>query len=177
MSIPNDDALLRERPLSSAAMIGSLERYRIIDKKELRRYVPYSSHHIGRLEADGAFPVRLRLGANRVGWLLGEVLDWIDARKNARRGQAPASQKSAPFAVPDSELNCIIDKRALRRFVPYTSQHIARLEPLALFPVRIPVGGNRVGWVLGEVLDWIAALVRERDARLRAQAERRSFAR
>lgn len=53
----------------------------IISKKTLRAMVPYSSVHIGRMERAGNFPQRVRLGANRVGWVLSEVRAWIKARK------------------------------------------------------------------------------------------------
>jgi prophage regulatory protein len=171
MTFTLNDAHLRERALTPALMIGQLERYRIIDKKELRRYVPYSSHHVARREAAGTFPIRLQLGENRVGWLLGEILDWIEARKAARAGQNLPSPRLKSFPITETELNRIFDKKDVRRFVPYTSQHVARLEKQGLFPIRIPVGGNRVGWVVGEVLDWIAERVRERDERLLASIE------
>lgn len=166
MTMITTDAPRRERSLTSAAMIGDLEGYRIIDKKELRRYVPYSSHHVARLEAARAFPRRIKLGDNRVGWLLGEVLDWIEQRKLARAVGLTGSHKVLAFAVSETELNCLLDKKALRRFVPYTPQHVARLEARGLFPSRVQIGGNRVGWVIGELLEWIAERVRERDARL-----------
>jgi len=50
----------------------------LIDKKELVKLVKYSPQHIARLEKAGQFPSRLRLGQNRVAWLLSEVEDWID---------------------------------------------------------------------------------------------------
>jgi prophage regulatory protein len=43
---------------------------RIIDRHERRRLVPYSDNHVLRLERAGLFPVRVKLGPNRVGWLL-----------------------------------------------------------------------------------------------------------
>ena len=52
----------------------------LIDKKELVKLVKYSPQHIARLEKVGQFPKRLRLGQNRVAWLLSEVEDWIDQR-------------------------------------------------------------------------------------------------
>ena len=36
--------------------------------------------HIARLEAAGQFPKRIRLGQNRVAWLLSEVEEWLDVR-------------------------------------------------------------------------------------------------
>lgn len=52
----------------------------LICKKELTKLVKYSSQHIARLEKAGRFPKRLRLGQNRVAWLLAEVEEWIDER-------------------------------------------------------------------------------------------------
>jgi prophage regulatory protein len=58
---------------------------RIIDRHERRRLVPISDVHILRLERAGDFPQRVKLGASRVGWLLSEVLNWIEQRKSQRR--------------------------------------------------------------------------------------------
>ena len=66
------------------AMLLSKRRYpmnhpkQLIDKKALVKLVQYSPQHIARLEKAGQFPKRLRLGQNRVAWLLSEVEDWID---------------------------------------------------------------------------------------------------
>ena len=62
----------------------SSNKDRIIDRHELTRLVLYTPTHIYRLEEQGKFPERVRLGANRVGWVLSEVLDWIEERKDAR---------------------------------------------------------------------------------------------
>jgi len=43
----------------------------------------------------------------------------------------------------------------LRRLVPYTPQHILRLEKKGKFPKRIKVGERRVGWWLHEVMAWL----------------------
>jgi prophage regulatory protein len=61
---------------------------RIIDRHELRRLVPYSDNHVLRLERAGLFPMRVKLGAKGVGWLLSEVLAWIDWRKADRQGRS-----------------------------------------------------------------------------------------
>jgi prophage regulatory protein len=58
---------------------------RIIMSPERRQLVPYSDMHIWRLEKAGKFPQRIKLGPNRVGWSLQEVVDWIDARKSERQ--------------------------------------------------------------------------------------------
>ena len=50
----------------------------------------------------------------------------------------------------------------VERRVPYTRQHLSRLENENLFPRRVQVGGNRVAWVEAEVDDWIEARAAER---------------
>ncbi len=57
---------------------------RIISAKERRTMIPYSDMHIWRLEQDGRFPKRIRLGKGRVGWSLHEIEEWIAARKAER---------------------------------------------------------------------------------------------
>jgi len=57
----------------------------------------------------------------------------------------------------------LITKRALREIVPYTPQHILRLEKQGKFPRRIQVGPNRVAWLEPEVEAWVADRVAERD--------------
>ena len=49
----------------------------------------------------------------------------------------------------------ILSKKALKELVLYSPQHIARLEKAGLFPKRVQLGSNRVGWVESEVLDWL----------------------
>jgi prophage regulatory protein len=61
----------------------------LIDKRELTRLVKYSPQHIARLEKAGQFPKRIRLGQNRVAWLLSEIEEWIDERLQ-RRGSIDA---------------------------------------------------------------------------------------
>jgi prophage regulatory protein len=46
----------------------------------------------------------------------------------------------------------VITRRELRRLVPYTPQHILRLERQGKFPQRIKLVEGRVGWLLPEVL-------------------------
>ena len=51
----------------------------------------------------------------------------------------------------------IITKKELRAIVPYSPQHILRLETTGKFPRRIRIGERRVGWRLSDVLAWIEA--------------------
>jgi len=46
------------------------------------------------------------------------------------------------------------------RGVPYTRQHLGRLEAAGRFPERVQLGEGRVGWIESEVDDWIRALPR-----------------
>jgi prophage regulatory protein len=55
---------------------------------EVARRIPYSQNHLRRLEAQGSFPKRVRIGANRVAWVRQEIDQWIEARLNARNGDA-----------------------------------------------------------------------------------------
>jgi prophage regulatory protein len=59
--------------------------------------------------------------------------------------------------------NRLLDWPQLRPKIPFTRQHIGRLERAGKFPKRIQVGENRVAWLESEVEDWIAARVAERD--------------
>lgn len=58
----------------------------------------------------------------------------------------------------------LITKRQLCSMVPYTPQHILRLEKQNRFPKRIRVGENRVAWILSEIEHWIAERAGERDS-------------
>ena len=57
---------------------------RIIRWSELKSIVPYTRQHIHRLERAGHFPRRVRIGANRIGWLLSEIEAWLAERVDAR---------------------------------------------------------------------------------------------
>ncbi|MDH5453764.1 MAG: AlpA family phage regulatory protein [Paracoccaceae bacterium] len=57
---------------------------RILSKRQLKELVLYSPQHVARLEKAGHFPKRVQLGPNRVGWVEGEVLDWLQSRLDGR---------------------------------------------------------------------------------------------
>ena len=56
----------------------------------------------------------------------------------------------------------IIDWKVLKTKVPYSRQHIKRLEDEGKFPLRVQLGENRVGWLLEEVDQWIESKVQQR---------------
>ena len=57
----------------------------------------------------------------------------------------------------------LLTKKEVRDRVCYSPQHIARLEKAGLFPKRVRLGQNRVGWVEDEINQWIEACILERD--------------
>jgi prophage regulatory protein len=55
-----------------------------------------------------------------------------------------------------SALPRIVTRRELRQIIPYSPQHILRLEKQGKFPKRIQIGARRVGWYLSDVEAWLA---------------------
>jgi prophage regulatory protein len=56
----------------------------LIFAPEISAKIPYSTNHLRRLEAQGDFPRRVRIGANRIAWLRAEVEKWLSDRVEAR---------------------------------------------------------------------------------------------
>jgi prophage regulatory protein len=61
----------------------------------------------------------------------------------------------------------LLDWQQLSPKVPYTRQHIGRLEKKGDFPRRVQVGPGRVAWLEDEVDAWIKARAAEREPRPR----------
>lgn len=59
----------------------------------------------------------------------------------------------------------LVSKKELKTVVgiPYSFQHIARLEKAGQFPKRVQLGECRVAWVHEEVMKWIADRIAQRD--------------
>lgn len=57
---------------------------RILRRREVIRRVGYSLVHIYRLEKQGTFPKRVKLGPNSVGWIESEIEAWIRERIRRR---------------------------------------------------------------------------------------------
>ena len=49
----------------------------------------------------------------------------------------------------------VISKKELLKLIPYSDQHILRLEKARKFPSRMDLGDNRVGWLLADIEEWI----------------------
>jgi prophage regulatory protein len=58
---------------------------RLLRLHEVLQRVPYSEAHIWRLEREGKFPQRARLGANRVVWVEAEIDDWLNSKLEMRK--------------------------------------------------------------------------------------------
>jgi len=59
----------------------------------------------------------------------------------------------------------LVSKKELKSIygVPYSFQHIARLEAAGQFPQRIRLGACRVAWLAEEVQGWIDERVANRN--------------
>lgn len=57
---------------------------KLLSKKQVKEICLYSFAHLDRLEAQGLFPKRVRLGQNRVGWVEDEVYKWLQAKIDKR---------------------------------------------------------------------------------------------
>lgn len=59
----------------------------------------------------------------------------------------------------------LVSKKELKTVfgVPYSFQHIARLEAAGEFPKRVKLGACRVAWVAEEVQCWIDERVAQRN--------------
>ena len=60
----------------------------------------------------------------------------------------------------------LVSKKELRTVygVPYSFQHIARLEAAGQFPQRMKLGPNRVAWLCCEIEEWISVRTARRTA-------------
>lgn len=50
----------------------------------------------------------------------------------------------------------------ISKLIPYSQNHLRRLEAKGQFPKRIRVGENRVAWLRDEVDEWIETRVQAR---------------
>jgi prophage regulatory protein len=57
---------------------------RIIRSNRITEYVGLSRRQCDRLEAEGKFPRKVKLGENSGGWLESDITAWIEARAAER---------------------------------------------------------------------------------------------
>jgi prophage regulatory protein len=76
---------------------------KLINKKILLSMVPLSERTIYTLEKKGQFPSRFALSARSVVWDLGEVLAWMEKRKQ----EAIQADRPGPDAIHKSRESAI----------------------------------------------------------------------
>ena len=78
------DIMSRNLESCTAAVHENFHGDRIVDRQERRGIIPYSDMHYSRLEKLKLVPVRIRLGAGRVGWSYRELCEWVEKKKSER---------------------------------------------------------------------------------------------
>jgi prophage regulatory protein len=56
----------------------------------------------------------------------------------------------------------LLSSKEILRLIPYSQNHLRRLEAKGQFPKRIRIGANRVAWVESEIDSWIEDRVNAR---------------
>ena len=77
-------------------------------------------------------------------------------------------QNPGPTVIPEKPRRFLTKKAVLAR-VPYSSNHLDRLEAAGQFPRRIKLSPNRVVWVESEIDEYQDRKIRERDLALAAE--------
>ena len=65
------------------------------------------------------------------------------------------------MATDNNTRELILSEEIAQR-IPYSQNHLRRLEAKGEFPRRVRIGANRVAWVRQEVDDWILSRINER---------------
>ena len=68
----------------------------------------------------------------------------------------------------------MLTSNEIKKIIPYSLNHIRRLEVMGCFPNRVRIGGNRVIWIRDEVEAWLQQRVKQRDATLLLKIEKHS---
>ncbi len=123
----------------------------LLSAREVHNLVLYSVQNLMRLESAEEFPSRIHLGPRRRGWPKQEILQWMQAKIDARQ-IGPMSPKVV--IGPDDRF---IGKKELKTLVLYSGAHVRILEIAGKFPGRIQIGENRVAWLEREIREWTEA--------------------
>lgn len=113
------------------------------------------------------FPIAYPLLAEQAGASTGATCPTMSASLPPP-GQSQPLPAAAPSASPDqngtsaTSIVPLITMRDLLDIVPFSRQHILRLEKRGRFPRRLRLGENRVAWLRSEIEEWIDARVAER---------------
>lgn len=122
-----------------------------LDSHQLRKRVVFALAHIYRLQAEGLFPLPYHFSHARRMWSTNDVTAWMQRHLDARR-PSTWNDGSHPTLMNDDIFVC---RRTLKKLVPYTVDHLTKLENEGLFPRRISIGPKRVVWLEREVLQWL----------------------
>lgn len=84
---------------------------------------------------------------------------------SSRSPASPPSSSADQRGASAGPVAQLVTMSVLLEIVPFSRQHILRLEKRGRFPRRIRLGDNRVAWLRSEIEQWIDARVAERDER------------
>jgi prophage regulatory protein len=70
---------------------------RLLPWAEVDLQVPFCRQHISRLEREGRFPTRVKVGANRIAWWESEIEAW-KASLPRREADGTSVNRNAPYA-------------------------------------------------------------------------------
>jgi predicted DNA-binding transcriptional regulator AlpA len=65
------------------ALPADLARHRILNTEQTAAFIGFSVPHMRRLYRDKKMPEPLKLGARKLGWRVGDLIDWLAARSAA----------------------------------------------------------------------------------------------
>ncbi|WP_157934722.1 helix-turn-helix domain-containing protein [Microvirga ossetica] len=57
-------------------------RQRVLNTSEAAAFLNFSVSHLRRLYRRGGIPAPIQLGARKLGWRLGDLIDWVAARQS-----------------------------------------------------------------------------------------------
>jgi prophage regulatory protein len=97
----SEDTMSLEHSPAREHRASSDHQERLIGERECRERSGLSRAHRWRLERDGRFPRRVRLGPRTVRWRLSEILSWIAELPTASPGR---SQRAASAGTPANSI-------------------------------------------------------------------------
>lgn len=75
-------------PCTTQTPAASHARFILHDQLKPEYGAPWSNVHLLRLEKEGKFPKRIRIGNNTIAWLHSELVQWVEDRVAQSRAAA-----------------------------------------------------------------------------------------
>lgn len=72
--------------------LGEISRHKVMSTAEAAAFLNFSIPHFRRLYRNGAVPAPIQLSTRKLGWRVGDLIDWLAARETR--------PVSTPFAEP-----------------------------------------------------------------------------